>query len=291
MGNKMACRWVSQYASRNKKERKIVRLLSSLLPFLSTLSWPNPLVRSKVGNDGVENFTMLVGVALSDCVDNLQGNLTVFPGSHLQLEAAIRDAGGPEKLFHRDSRVDIADDHQTESLRNLKARVQLNNPVQLKLQAGDVVLAHYQLAHCVAPNSGANIRYQIYFRLHSCNHPPQTYRPETLKDIWLDYPAMVDIVRRNRPPVSSAALSLSSSSIDSPKVAEAQTYLNKAAELDRAMQFPAALQHYEAGLSMLLKVLQSETDQSRRARIKALVDKYMNRAEQIKAVIQGSTQV
>jgi hypothetical protein len=70
--------------------------------------------------NGVENFTCLVGVLLSDVDGPLKldpslfvrnhrsdfderavdrGNLTVFPGSHVILEDCIASAGGAEKLF------------------------------------------------------------------------------------------------------------------------------------------------------------------------------------------------
>ena len=47
--------------------------------------------------EGVENFTLLVGVMLSDADIDLAGNLTVYPGSHQILEDCIREAGGPVK--------------------------------------------------------------------------------------------------------------------------------------------------------------------------------------------------
>ena len=33
--------------------------------------------------------------------------------------------------------------------------------VQVKMQPGDVVLAHYMLAHSIAPNCSPHIRYQV----------------------------------------------------------------------------------------------------------------------------------
>ena len=49
---------------------------------------------------------------------------------------------------------------------------------------GDVVLAHYMLAHSIAPNCGPNIRYQVYFRVNA-RRPEQVHHPEPMLDLWL----------------------------------------------------------------------------------------------------------
>ena len=72
----------------------------------------------------------------------------------------------------------------------------LQRPQQLKMRAGDLMVAHYSLAHSIAPNTGGAIRYMIYFRLCSPSHAAAVrgaesrYRPEALRDVWLDWPAM-----------------------------------------------------------------------------------------------------
>ena len=63
-----------------------------------------------------------------------------------------------------------------------------------------MILAHYQLAHSIAPNTSSQIRYAIYFRLHAKTHPPGAYRPEAMRNIWLDYEGLkplVEAARRN----------------------------------------------------------------------------------------------
>jgi hypothetical protein len=115
-------------------------------------NWPNPLMKSEIP-DGVENFTMLVGVLLSDVDGPLKGNLTVFPSAHTLLEEAIATAGGPQALFTTDpneyQNVDAMRDPQSASLRKLMAVVQprMPLPVQVQGRAGDIVIAHYQMAH------------------------------------------------------------------------------------------------------------------------------------------------
>ena len=53
----------------------------------------------------------------------------------------------------------------------------LGPPRPVLARAGDALLAHYQLAHGIAPNLGPHIRYAAFFRLfhrrhHEPGHPP-----------------------------------------------------------------------------------------------------------------------
>jgi hypothetical protein len=61
--------------------------------------------------------------------------------------------------------------------------------MQVCARAGDLVVAHYQLAHAIAPNSSANIRYVVYFRVRpsAC---PKGYHREAMTNIWIDWPAL-----------------------------------------------------------------------------------------------------
>ena len=58
---------------------------------------------------------------------------------------------------------------------------------QLILSKGDVVIAHYQLGHTVAPNTSHTTRKMVFFRVFALPHPPGTYRPAALTNIWLDW--------------------------------------------------------------------------------------------------------
>eukprot|EP01062_Namystynia_karyoxenos_P048030 TRINITY_DN36467_c0_g1_i3.p1 TRINITY_DN36467_c0_g1~~TRINITY_DN36467_c0_g1_i3.p1 ORF type:complete len:452 (+),score=84.94 TRINITY_DN36467_c0_g1_i3:96-1451(+) len=62
-------------------------------------------------------------------------------------------------------------------------------PVQVRLRAGDAVIAHHLLAHSVGPNTSDSIRYAIYFRVNASTHPNGTYRKEAMTDLWADWPA------------------------------------------------------------------------------------------------------
>lgn len=128
------------------------------------------------GKQTIMQFSMLLGVLLSDADDELCGNLTVFPGSHYAIQDWVRQGGDPAKVLSStiaDTPLQLAFPHPV---------------VQLKGKAGDVFLCHWQLAHSVAPNLGPNIRYAVYFRLVSRSRPtPEGFRPEAMSDVWLEW--------------------------------------------------------------------------------------------------------
>lgn len=121
------------------------------------------------------NFTMLLGVVLSDVSLPFAGNLAVWPGTHHLYEQYFRE-------------------HGWESLLDGIPPVDLPQPQQLTAQVGDVVLCHYQLAHGITPNVSPNIRYAIYFRLYHSEH--EVYDKQSMTDIWLEWPGMQDITGR-----------------------------------------------------------------------------------------------
>lgn len=71
----------------------------------------------------------------------------------------------------------------------------LADPVQVRLKRGDVVVAHYQLCHSIAPNLSPDIRYMVYFRVNV--RQGDHHHPEPMLDIWQDYnPAFRELQRR-----------------------------------------------------------------------------------------------
>jgi hypothetical protein len=117
------------------------------------------------------NFTMLLGVVLSDVSQPYAGNLTLWPGSHYLYERYFREHGW-ESLFGGMPPVDLPE------------------PEQMMGKAGDIVLCHYQVGHSVAINVSPHIRYAIYFRLNHVDHE-QTKR-DALTNIWLQWEGMRD---------------------------------------------------------------------------------------------------
>ncbi len=121
---------------------------------------------------------MLVGIILSDVPDEFSGNFTVYPKSHHVTEQYFNEVG--------------LKDVQQNGLESFD-KLPLCKPVQITGKAGDVIFAHYNLAHTVAPNCSTDIRYGIYFRI---NVREQRTSEEALKSIWLDYPGLADIVKQ-----------------------------------------------------------------------------------------------
>jgi hypothetical protein len=121
----------------------------------------------------IRNFTALIGVVLSEIPHADMGNLTVWPGSHLQYEQYFRERG-PEALLEG------------------MPEVPLTEPRQLTGQPGDAVLCHYQLGHGIAGNSSTTIRYAIYFRLKHVDHDAIHW--ECMTDIWREWAGMRDVV-------------------------------------------------------------------------------------------------
>lgn len=121
----------------------------------------------------IQNFTMLVGILLSDVTTDLAGNFTVWPGTHHQYESYFRE-------------------HGPDSLLNGLPPIDMPEPIAVKGRAGDVILAHYQLAHGIGPNLSPNIRYAIFFRLSHVRHADDWRAP--MKDIWMHWPGMRDML-------------------------------------------------------------------------------------------------
>lgn len=118
----------------------------------------------------VAHFTLLCMVALSDVATDFAGNFTVWPGSH--------------QLYERYFQAhDVRD-----MLRGTPRLEHLPEPAQLRVRAGDVVLAHYQLGHTGAPNLSSQIRYAVFFRLYHEHHDPDGL--DILADIWREFPSL-----------------------------------------------------------------------------------------------------
>lgn len=127
-------------------------------------------------------FSVLVGIYLSDLMAPDSGNFVVWPGSHRAIESHVR--AHPEGWFDAEGFGPAPE--------GLPA-LELGEPVQVVLRAGDVVLAHYQLAHSVAPNHSPHIRYAVYYRLA---HRDINFDWSQLRDMWRCHPALAQFTGR-----------------------------------------------------------------------------------------------
>ena len=109
-------------------------------------------------------FTAIAGFFLNDLDEEWSANFTVWPGTH--------------RLFAEYFRTHKPDP----DLKFGIPPVKLPEPVQLKVKAGDMILAHFQLAHDATANMSDSIRYAVYFRMNHSEHPKESL--EVLSDIW-----------------------------------------------------------------------------------------------------------
>lgn len=141
---------------------------------------------------------IIIGVVLQDAEEEYMGNLTVYPGSHYQLQNYFRIYGF-EDLY----------------VKGVQGLPQLDfsatKPVQIRARAGDAIILNYSTAHNIAPNLSPFIRYTVYFRLtkqtsrplprdaHSSINSslsslpsPSTmkHRPESMLNVWSDWPGI-----------------------------------------------------------------------------------------------------
>jgi len=137
-----------------------------------TLSAPHlDGIPDRAGANGVPqqtvgSFTALVYVLLSDVESPFAGNFLVHPGSHQAIASWLGT-------------------HGVGSLLRGLPPIALNAPRQITGRAGDVVIAHYQLAHGVAANDGAQIRYACFFRTEVAGL--DGHRDASLLDPWRDW--------------------------------------------------------------------------------------------------------
>jgi hypothetical protein len=117
-------------------------------------------------------FTLLAGVLMSDQLSDNEGNLWVWPGTHLTHADYFR-RHGPDAFFEAAGYPPIP----------------LPKPERIHGRAGDMLLAHYLLGHNIGGNTSGVVRRALYFRVKRSGHDPR-WR-EFLQDAWLDY----DLVR------------------------------------------------------------------------------------------------
>ncbi len=116
-------------------------------------------------------FTMLAGIMLTDQPGDDLGNLWVWPGTHLTAAAYFRTHGADALL--------TAIPYPP---------VDLPEPQQVHAQAGDLLLAHYLLAHNIGGNTGPQTRECIYYRLRAHGHRGR-WRT-VVQDSLLEFPAV-----------------------------------------------------------------------------------------------------
>lgn len=103
-------------------------------------------------------FNLLVGVCLSDTLEDYSGNLGIWPGSHHSIHESI----AKHRLPARPKQHEV---EETASKLSDIMGMDLGEPLQVKLLAGDAIIVHQKVAHRGMPNYSPHIRNMVYFRL------------------------------------------------------------------------------------------------------------------------------
>lgn len=106
-------------------------------------------------------FSLLAGVWLSDHSRPNQGNLCVWPGTHLRFGSYLAERGA------------LALCRVEEMNSGPYPKIELGEPTQAAGPAGSVLFAHYLLAHNIGGHdgpAGVAARQTVYYRLHATGH-------------------------------------------------------------------------------------------------------------------------
>lgn len=106
-------------------------------------------------------FSLLAGVWLTDQTAFHQGNLWVWPGTHLKFGRYLAEHGAD--ILARPDELGPGP----------YPRIDLGEPTQATGRAGSVLFAHYLLAHNIGGHdgpAGAGRRETVYYRLHADGH-------------------------------------------------------------------------------------------------------------------------
>ena len=161
-----------------------IQIALNIPPFLHKPGGPH-IDGHGPGQDPPRSFTMLAGIYLVDELDEMAGNLWVWPGSHLV----------HQRLFHeRGTRALTGVGGHALSL---DPPPQLGPRVPVMARRGDLLLAHFLLGHNTGGNTTDRVRRIVYYRLSCPGHPGRW--EETFLDAFTEY----EPVRRfspSRPP-------------------------------------------------------------------------------------------
>ena len=164
------------------------------------------------------NFTCLAGIALSDQLEDGDGQVGLLGGAHHVIREVYEtqaESGGPIGpggpgwgREHTEAPNGHGLRYYPDEVRTAYAATAASTsdgrlwprPDIIKLRAGDGVLVLHEVPHAATrcgEELGASTRYQVYFRLYRSDRPDGkegTY-PEALLDTWLEFEGMHKTVR------------------------------------------------------------------------------------------------
>jgi hypothetical protein len=124
----------------------------------------------------LRTFSLLVGVVLSDVSDPGGGALRYVPGGHLRMS----------DWFRSEWSLGLTD--------QVPPQIDAEQGIPFLGMPGDVLLMHHLVPHAVGRNHTTTPRIMAYFRISHIDHA--SHRLESLRDPWLDYPALAASVSR-----------------------------------------------------------------------------------------------
>ncbi len=151
----------------------------------------------------IDNFSVLVGVYLSDSLSENQGNLAIWPSSHLVIQQVFEQllvSMASTHLPHREQ-IRLANLHFCRSPPKISL---VCKPNVLRVAAGDVVFAHSYTAHTPLPHTNPNMgpRYAVYFRVKTASPHSRTFNPHQL---WKEFVCELPVERNSALPRFSAS--------------------------------------------------------------------------------------
>ena len=152
--------------------------------------------RSEIGGaswhlDGMDKsqyspFSLLIGVALNDQLDDFSGNLCLHPGSHHTLQSFVK-----RYAEACDARDKLSEGFNPPGPVNIP-RPDLGEPEQVKMTSGSVVFVLHKTAHLGGPNYSDQVRKMIYFRVSHVQHGEM--KAKSLENIWIEFEGMSEVL-------------------------------------------------------------------------------------------------
>ena len=170
--------------------------------------------RCKELNCNIFNFTVLVGIPLSDQNKNGVGNVGVLKGAHHKMEKFFKmqyKAGGPigpdGPSWPRENTSAPNGHglkHYPDSVRESFKRYAVKTsdgmlwprPTLIQAKQGDAIIIHFALPHSATRVSGPDPRMMLYFRISPQDRPKKYLKayPQGLYDIWNEWKGIKNIV-------------------------------------------------------------------------------------------------
>jgi SAM-dependent methyltransferase len=135
-----------------------VTQIEVISPQSDTESKVLPCLLDNIQEQGVNSFSLMVGIFLSETNSIDSGNFTVFPKGHLALQDNFRNFGVHSLYRHRHGRI-------------ITPNLEFNPELQFLTNPGDIILCHHQVPYRSSINLSPNIKMAVFFRFYNKKLP------------------------------------------------------------------------------------------------------------------------